>query len=96
MKPFGETTRRVFFALNDGMNVIEKPRRSILKAVSWRITGTIDTIIVSWFVTGKFTIAITIGGVEIFTKIILYYTHERVWNRVEFGRQHANEQEYTI
>lgn len=60
--------------------------RSIVKAVSWRITGTVDTIVVSYLVTGKMTVAISIGAVEVFTKIGLYYLHERVWNRISYGR----------
>ena len=64
----------------------EHHSRSIIKAVSWRVTGTIDTIIVSYIVTGRFTLAISIGAVEVCTKIGLYYLHERVWNRISYGR----------
>jgi uncharacterized membrane protein len=66
----------------------EQKRRSILKAVSWRITGTIDTMILSWIITGKFTLALSIGAAELFTKILLYYLHERFWNKVSFGKNH--------
>jgi len=65
---------------------IEKPYRSIIKAFSWRMTGTLDTIIISYFVSGKATIALTIGFIELFTKIFLYYCHERIWNLISFGR----------
>ena len=65
----------------------EKHTRSFAKALSWRITGTVDTIVVSYFVTGKLTLAMSIGAVELFTKIGLYYVHERVWNRISYGRQ---------
>ena len=64
----------------------EKPYRSIAKALSWRVTGTLDTVVVSYFVTGKIGLALSIGFVELFTKIGLYYVHERVWNRIAFGR----------
>ena len=64
----------------------EKHTRSVVKAISWRATGTIDTIVVSFLVTGKLTLALSIGFVELFTKIGLYYIHERVWNRISFGR----------
>jgi uncharacterized membrane protein len=66
--------------------MIEKPYRSIIKALSWRITGTIDTIIVSFIISGKLKVAFTIGFVELFTKVALYYLHERVWNRLKIGR----------
>jgi len=65
----------------------EKHYRSLLKAISWRVTGTVDTIVVSFIVTGKIKLALSIGFVELFTKIGLYYVHERVWNRIAFGRE---------
>ena len=76
--------------------MIEKPARSLVKAISWRITGTLDTILVSWFVTRSFMLAISIGGVEVFTKLIIYYFHERAWNKIHFGRETPKEPEYQI
>lgn len=76
--------------------MIEKPARSLVKAISWRLTGTLDTIFVSWFVTRSFTLAISIGGIEVFTKLIIYYLHERVWNKIHFGRETQKEPEYQI
>lgn len=63
----------------------EKPFRSMAKAVSWRVLGSLDTVLLSWFFTSELTIAIAIGGTEVFTKIILYYFHERLWNRIPLG-----------
>ena len=60
--------------------------RSIIKALSWRFTGTIDTFIVSFFVTGELLIAGSIASIEILTKILLFWMHERVWNNVKWGR----------
>ena len=60
----------------------DKPVTSALKAISWRIVGTIDTMIISYFITGRVTIAITIGSVEVITKTILYYFHERLWAHI--------------
>ena len=60
--------------------------RSIIKALSWRLTGTIDTFIVSFFVTGELLIAGSIASIEILTKIVLFWMHERVWNNVKWGR----------
>lgn len=74
----------------------EKHYRSIVKAFSWRMTGTLDTIIVSYIVSGKIRIALTIGFVELFTKITLYYFHERLWNKIRFGRIKDPVPEYTI
>ncbi|MSU64314.1 MAG: DUF2061 domain-containing protein [Pedosphaera sp.] len=69
----------------------EKHYRSLVKAVSWRVTGTIDTILISWLITGQVKWALSIGFVELFTKIGLYYVHERVWNRLDFGRVKGKE-----
>lgn len=66
----------------------EKPIRSIAKAVSWRIVGTIDTLIVSYLVLGegKFGEASAIAVIDFVTKMILYFAHERVWNKIKWGR----------
>jgi uncharacterized membrane protein len=64
----------------------DKHYRSLVKAVSWRITGSIDTMIISFLITGKLKWALTISGVELFTKIGLYYVHERLWDKVPLGR----------
>lgn len=72
--------------------VIDKHWRSIAKAVSWRITGTVDTIVISWIITGHIKMALSIGVIEVFTKMTLYYLHERVWNRIKAGRYVADYQ----
>ena len=64
----------------------DKPYRSLVKAVSWRLTGSLDTMIISFLITGKLKWALTISGVELFTKIALYYAHERVWEKIPLGR----------
>lgn len=75
---------------------IEKKRRSVVKTISWRTIGTIDTIIISWIVVGNINFAVTIGGVELFTKMLLYFLHERAWNRINFGRIKETPIEYEI
>lgn len=74
----------------------ERPYRSIAKAVSWRTVGTIDTILIAWLVVGKLEFAVTIGGVELFTKMALYYFHERAWNKIKFGKASGSEMDYQI
>lgn len=64
----------------------EKAYRSIVKTISWRTLGTIDTIVISYFITGDLTMAASIGSIEVVTKMILYYLHERGWNRVQLGK----------
>jgi len=60
----------------------DKPVKSLIKSITWRIVGTIDTMIISYILTGKLTIAISIGSVEVITKTILYYFHERIWAHI--------------
>ncbi len=60
-------------------------KRHILKTITWRALGTIDTIILSWVVTGSLTLGLSIGGFELISKMVLYYIHERLWYRSDFG-----------
>ncbi len=64
----------------------EKPIRSIVKSLSWRIIGTLDTILISWLVTGALKVAFSIGAIELITKMVLYFFHERVWNSIKWGK----------
>jgi len=64
----------------------DKHYRSFVKAVSWRLTGSVDTMIISFLITGRIKWALSISGVEMFTKVGLYFLHERVWERIPFGR----------
>lgn len=74
----------------------EKPYRSVVKTISWRTVGTLDTIIVSYFVTGNLVMAASIGSIEVITKMILYYFHERAWNRLKFVTVKQVENDYQI
>ena len=60
--------------------------RSLVKTVSWRFLGTLDTVLISYLVTGAFFLALSIGSIELLTKMILYYLHERLWNKIKWGR----------
>jgi uncharacterized membrane protein len=64
----------------------DTPVRSLAKAISWRVTGTIDTFLISWLITGQILIASGIAFTEIMTKICLFWAHERVWNRISWGK----------
>ena len=65
----------------------EGHHRSLAKAVSWRMTGSIDTFVISFILTGHAGVAGSIAGTEVVTKILLYYFHERIWARVPWGRK---------
>jgi len=73
----------------------EKRYRSIVKGITWRLFATIDTFIISWLITGKIKFAISISLIEVITKLVLYYLHERVWNKIHFGRR-SDAPEYHI
>lgn len=60
--------------------------RSVVKGLSWRAVGTMDTMIISWIITGNIKYAAFIGSTEAVTKVFLYWAHERVWQRVRWGR----------
>ena len=59
--------------------------RSILKTISWRIVGTLDTMTLGWIITGSPLVGLKIGALELITKFILYYLHERIWLRSKYG-----------
>ena len=54
-------------------------KRHLLKTISWRCLGTLDTLILSWLISGDIFVGVKISSVEILTKMILYYIHERLW-----------------
>ncbi len=65
----------------------EGHHRSIAKAISWRATGSVDTFIISYILTGHLKIAGSIAATEIMTKVALYYFHERIWAIIPWGRR---------
>ena len=60
--------------------------RSILKAISWRVVATLTTITIVYLFTRKFVLSLEVGGLEVILKIIFYYTHERIWESIDFGK----------
>jgi len=71
--------------LQDGKAYIKTGRkdntvaRHLAKTITWRMVGTIDTIMVGFFITGNIKTGLAIGGVEVLTKMLLYFLHERAW-----------------
>ncbi|MEJ6595399.1 DUF2061 domain-containing protein [Parasphingorhabdus sp.] len=66
----------------------ESLRRTATKTFTFRTIATLDTIMLAWFFTGSIETALSIGGLEIFTKLMLYFLHERIWARLPFGIVH--------
>jgi uncharacterized membrane protein len=67
-------------------------KRHLLKTITWRVIGTLDTIVLSWVITGDPLVGLLIGGVELFTKMALYYIHERAWYKINFGVKERNKE----
>jgi len=78
-KPYKSTSAENVIKVSDRA---DKPIKSMIKAISWRVVGTIDTMIISYIITGKVSFAISIGSMEVFTKTVLYYFHERIWAHI--------------
>jgi uncharacterized membrane protein len=68
------------------IRVPEAHSRSFVKAITWRVVGSLDTFVISWIVTGQLKYAGIILGVETFTKIGIYYLHEQFWAWVPWWR----------
>lgn len=60
--------------------------RSLVKAYSYRMCGTATTIVISYFITGKIIVSLAIGTTEIVVKPFIYWCHERVWNKLTWGK----------
>ena len=67
---------------------METVERSIIKTISWRVLATTDTFIISYFITGRFTWAVSIAGIEVITKMGLYYLHVRGWQKIRCGKKY--------
>jgi len=78
---------RVWFKINltkDG-RVLESKKRHIAKTVTWRFIGTMDTMLLAWIISGNPLTGLKIGSAEVITKMVLYYFHERVWYKMDYG-----------
>ena len=59
--------------------------RSVAKAISWRFVATVTTMIIVYLFTGEIALSLGVGALEVVSKIILYYFHERIWTKVRWG-----------
>ena len=64
----------------------DQPKRSLVKTITWRITGSGATFLISYVISGNLTIAGTIAVIQVVANTLLYFIHERVWNRISWGR----------
>lgn len=82
-------TKMVLYYLHERLwfrvRLVESQKRHILKTLSWRAIGTLDTIVLSWIITGNPLTGLKIGTIEVITKMVLYYLHERTWYNINYG-----------
>ena len=71
---------RIWFRINWGAK-----KRHLVKTLTWRTLATTDTMLLAWLISGDTVIGFKIGGIEIFTKLFLYYFHEKLWYKSDFG-----------
>jgi uncharacterized membrane protein len=87
-------TKMVWYYLHERVwfhaPINEANSRHLIKTFTWRGIGTLDTILISFLLTGDGTLGLQIGGVETITKMILYYLHEKLWYRINFGLDRRN------
>ncbi|MHA7059235.1 DUF2061 domain-containing protein [Aquimarina sp. M1] len=60
-------------------------KRHLVKTITWRFVGTLDTMLIAWLITGNAMVGLQIGMSEVVTKMILYYMHERLWYKIDYG-----------
>ena len=66
-------------------SIKDSNKRHIIKTFTWRFIATLDTIILGFIITGNLMTGLKIGGAEIITKMVLYYGHEKLWYRIDYG-----------
>ena len=76
----------IIFKKNPTLMKSDGIKRSLVKTISWRIIGTLDTIVIAYLITGTVHHAISIGGIELVSKMLLYFFHERSWNKIQWGK----------
>jgi len=74
---------------------MESRRRSIAKAMSWRVIATLVTFVIAYLITKEAILSLSIGFGDAIVKIGAFYSHERLWNRISFGKKRVKE-DYTI
>ncbi|MFC4722870.1 DUF2061 domain-containing protein [Geojedonia litorea] len=83
------TTKMILYYFHERIwfrtQITNPNKRHIIKTITWRILGTIDTIILAWIISGDPMIGLKIGLVEVLTKMLLYYFHERIWYKFDYG-----------
>lgn len=85
---------RIWFNIKAGVTKYgDSRKRHIAKTITWRVVGTLDTMMLAWIISGNPLTGLKIGVIEVFTKMILYYFHERVWYNFDYGLKERRSRE---
>ncbi len=74
----------------EGLQIHEGKRRSLVKAVTWRVIATLTTMVLVFIATGELTVTLGVGVLDVVTKLIFYFGHERMWNLITWGKYKKN------
>lgn len=89
MGAFEMVTKMVLYYIHERIwfksSIKSSNKRHVLKTFSWRGVGTLDTIILGWIISGNPMTGVKIGGAEVITKMLLYFGHEKLWYKINFG-----------
>ena len=87
-------TKLVWYYIHERLwynsSIKDSNKRHIIKTFSWRGIGTIDTIFFGWLITGNPLTGLKIGVLETLSKMLLYYGHEKLWYRINYGLDERN------
>ena len=75
---------------------MESRKRSIVKTITWRVIATFVTVSIVYFFTRELVLSAGIGLVDVVIKTVFYYSHERIWDRIYFGREKKAKEDYMI
>ena len=82
-------TKLVWYYIHEQLwfksSMADSNKRHIIKTFSWRFVGTIDTVVLGWIITGNPLIGLKIGLFETVSKMLLYFWHEKLWYKINFG-----------
>ena len=82
-------TKLVWYYIHERLwfksTVVDSNKRHILKTFTWRVIGTLDTVLFGWLITGNPLTGLKIGGIETASKMLLYFGHEKLWYKINYG-----------
>jgi len=71
-------------------SIEDSNKRHILKTFTWRGVGTLDTVLFGWIISGDPLTGLQVGGIEMASKMLLYFGHEKLWYKINYGLDRFN------